>query len=60
MDDGTYNYHLIASADEKVPVRSALDNGRADRTAFVLKSVATGGQFQVKDRNDREVRSERA
>ena len=33
FDDGTYRYHLTASTDEKVPVRSTLDDGRGGRQA---------------------------
>jgi hypothetical protein len=48
-DDGTYNYHLTASTDEKVPVRGALDNGRAGGpTESMLKGVAMSGHFEVK------------
>jgi hypothetical protein len=49
FDDGIYNYQLTASSDEKVPVRTALDNGRGGGpTDSMLKSVATSGQFEVK------------
>jgi hypothetical protein len=48
-DDGIYNYHLTASSDEKVAVRSALDNGRAGGpTTSMLKAVSASGQFLVK------------
>lgn len=49
VEDGAYNYQLTASSDEKVPLRSRLDNGRAggpDET--VLKSVSMSGRFDVK------------
>ena len=49
FDDGIYNYHLTASTDEKVPVRTALDNGRAGGpTDAIFKSVSLSGVFQVK------------
>jgi hypothetical protein len=49
IDDGDYIYHLIAATDEKIPVRTALDNGRGGGpTTSILKSVSTSGQFQVK------------
>jgi hypothetical protein len=47
-DDGVYNYHLTASSDEKVTLRSALDDGRATRADAMLKGVAMSGQFEVK------------
>ena len=48
-DDGIYNYHLTASSDEKVTVRSALDNGRdGGPTTSRLKAVSASGQFIVK------------
>ena len=48
-DDGTYNYHLTASTEEKVPLRGALDNGRGNHLpATALKSVSTSGVFHVK------------
>ena len=49
FDDGIYNYQLTASTDEKVVVRTALDNGRGGSpTNTMLKSVAMSGQFEVK------------
>ena len=49
IDDGDYRYQLTAATDEKVPVRTALDNGRDGGPATsILKSVSTSGQFQVK------------
>lgn len=49
IDDGDYLYQLTAATDEKVPVRTALDNGRdGEPTTSMLKSVSTSGQFQVK------------
>jgi hypothetical protein len=48
--DGDYIYQLVAATDEKIPVRTALDNGRdGGPTTSMLKSVSTSGQFQVKD-----------
>ena len=49
FDDGTYSYHLSASSDEKVPIRTPLDNGRSDGPAnSKLRGVALSGQFLVK------------
>jgi hypothetical protein len=49
IDDGDYLYQLTAATDEKIPVRTALDNGRdGGPTTSMLKSVSTSGQFQVK------------
>jgi hypothetical protein len=49
VDDGDYLYQLTAGTDEKIPVRTALDNGRdGGPTTSILKSVSTSGQFQVK------------
>src|SRR5687767_6503179 len=39
FDDGNYNYNLTASTDEKVPVRSALDN-EIGRATSELQSLA--------------------
>ena len=49
-DDGTYNYHLTASTDDKVAVRTALDNGRDKEPDSMLKGVSLSGVFHVKDR----------
>ena len=47
--DGEYLYQLTASTDEKIPVRSGLDNGRDGGPATsVPKSVSLGGHLQVK------------
>ncbi|MGB9365360.1 MAG: hypothetical protein WCE79_05025 [Xanthobacteraceae bacterium] len=49
FDDGTYHYQLTASTDEKVPVRTTLDNGRSGGpTDAKLKDVSRSGQFLVK------------
>ena len=52
FDDGTYHYELTAATDEKVPVRSPLDNGRKggpDASAGIaVRSVSTGGVFTVR------------
>jgi len=49
IDDGNYLYQLVAGTDEKVPVRTALDNGRdGGPTTSMFKTVSTSGQFQVK------------
>jgi hypothetical protein len=48
IDDGDYNYRLTAATDEKVPVRTGLDDGRdGGPTTSMLKSVSTDGRFQV-------------
>jgi hypothetical protein len=49
IDDGDYLYQLVAGTDEKIPVRTTLDNGRdGGPTTSIVKSVSTSGQFQVK------------
>jgi hypothetical protein len=49
-DDGVYTYQLTASADEKIAVRSELDNGRsAAANDSMLKSVSASGQVHLKD-----------
>jgi hypothetical protein len=47
-DDGLYTYQLSASTDEKVPLRSGLDDGRPQRATAMLRSVSTSGSFEVK------------
>lgn len=49
-DDGAYSYQLTASTDEKVAVRTALDNGRDKEPDSMLKGVSLSGAFLVKDR----------
>jgi hypothetical protein len=50
LDDGVYNYQLTASANEKVPVRTALDNGRPGAASdSMLKGVSASGQIHLKD-----------
>jgi len=49
VEDGTYTYQLTAASDEKVKVRTRLDDGREARGAEPLKGVATSGTFHVKD-----------
>ena len=52
IDDGEYLYQLTAATDEKIPVRTALDNGRdGGPTTSIFKSVSTSGNFQVKGGN---------
>ena len=49
FDDGTYSYQLTAASDEKIAMRTPLDNGRSGRAAdSKLKAVALSGQFLVK------------
>jgi len=54
LDDGSYRYQLTAGTEEKVTLRSTLDNGRrggpdaAVRGVSAVKSVATSGVFHVK------------
>ena len=48
-EDGIYNYHLTASTNEKVPVRTALDNGRSGAANdSMLKDVSASGQAHLK------------
>jgi hypothetical protein len=47
--DGDYRYHLTAATDEKLAVKTGLDDGRdGGPTTSMLKSVSTNGHFQVK------------
>ena len=49
LEDGIYNYHLTASSDEKVPLRSTLDNGRDGGPAnSMLKGRVGERVFHVK------------
>jgi hypothetical protein len=49
VDDGDYLYQLTAAIDEKLPVRTAPDNGRDGGPPIaIFKSVSTSGHFQVK------------
>jgi hypothetical protein len=49
LDDGIYHYQLTASSDEKIPERSALNNGRGGpSTGSTLRNVSASGHFQVK------------
>lgn len=49
VDDGQYNYQLTASTDDKIPVRTGLDDGRdGGSTTAMFKSVSTSGHFHVK------------
>jgi hypothetical protein len=49
VDDGQYNYQLTASTDDKIPVRTGLDDGRdGGPTTSMFKSVSTSGNFHVK------------
>jgi hypothetical protein len=48
-DDGIYNYQLTASTGEKVPVRTALDDGRSGAaTSSMLKQASASGHFHLK------------
>ena len=49
FDDGEYAYQLTASTDEKVVVRTALDNGRpGGPISSRLKALSLSGNFVVK------------
>jgi hypothetical protein len=49
VDDGEYNYQLTASTDDKIPVRTRLDDGRdGGPTTAMFKNVSTSGHFHVK------------
>ena len=48
LDDGVYTYQLTASTEEKVPLRSGLDNGRDSKPTSMLKGVSMSGHFEVK------------
>jgi hypothetical protein len=49
VDDGDYNYQLTASTDDRIAVRTGLDDGRdGGPTTAMFKSVSTSGNFQVK------------
>lgn len=48
VEDGAYSYHLTASSEEKVPLRSKLDDGRDRAADSMLKGVSTSGRFDVK------------
>ncbi|MGB9365357.1 MAG: hypothetical protein WCE79_05010 [Xanthobacteraceae bacterium] len=48
FDDGMYNFEVTASSEEKLPVRTALDNGRdGGPTTSVLQTVSASGVFHV-------------
>ena len=51
FDDGMYTFEVTASTDEKLPVRTALDNGRdGGPTASIRKTVSASGVFHVSGR----------
>jgi hypothetical protein len=47
FDDGQYTYHLTASTDDRVKLRTPLDDGRDGRTSEQLKGVSKSGVFNV-------------
>ena len=48
FDDGQYTYHLTASTDERVKLRTPLDDGRDQKPATEqLKGVSKSGVFNV-------------
>ena len=48
FDDGTYSYHLTASSDEKIQIRTPVDNGRSGGPdTSRLKPVSLSGHFRV-------------
>jgi hypothetical protein len=50
IDDGQYSYQLTAGTDEKLRIRTPLDNGRdGGPTTERLKGVSTSGVINVKD-----------
>jgi hypothetical protein len=49
VDDGQYNYQLTATTDDKIPVRTGLDDGRdGGPTTSMFKGASTSGHFHVK------------
>jgi hypothetical protein len=49
VEDGRYTYQLTAATDEKLKIRTTLDDGRDPRTAAEpLKGVSTSGTFNVR------------
>ncbi len=61
FDDGTYRYHLTASTDEKVPVRSTLDDGRGGRQAELDgQERLLERRVSCEGRRDHEIRPRRA
>jgi hypothetical protein len=50
VEDGTYAYQLTAAGNEKVKIRTPLDDGRDSRTASEpRKGVSTSGAFHVRN-----------
>jgi hypothetical protein len=47
FDDGQYTYHLTASTDERVKLRTPLDDGRDQKPTEQLKGVSKSGVFNV-------------
>jgi len=48
FDDGHYTYQLTASTDDKIKLRTPLNDGRdGGPTAEILKGVSTSGTFNV-------------
>jgi hypothetical protein len=48
IDDGIYLYHLTASTDAKIPLRSGLDDGRATPPTTMQQGVSVSGHFELK------------
>lgn len=49
LQDGAYDYQLAATTDEKVTLRSRLDNGRpGGPDEAMIKAVSMSGRFDVK------------
>ena len=54
FDDGMYNYQLTASTDEKVPVRTSLDNGRDGAHGLRSESRVRKRRFPRRPRHHRQ------
>jgi hypothetical protein len=50
VEDGLYKYEITAATDQRLKVRTPLDNGRGTKESITpYKSVAMSGTFLVKD-----------